>query len=203
MSNKKYRLPPRDSWLTLPPGGEVQLDDRIIKEWKKATRECREIRGNVLAACFEIEYLLDQVITETLIPSTTNNPDGRDIFDELFLKGPASNFRTKIDVLRKLRLRVDRLQSLIPEDMFRQLDAVRQLRNDFAHYPVTFEPSGEVPNQNLVPVLVSRRGRFILDNAFIQSEGANFTSVMAGLESAFKSLTPQPAEVDKAPDRGN
>ncbi|MDP1589951.1 MAG: hypothetical protein Q8M07_19520 [Prosthecobacter sp.] len=164
------------------------MDARLAEEWDKRTRECREIRGNVLATCFEIEYLLDQIIAEAIIPTATNNADGQSLLDELFLKGPATNFRTKIEILRKLRSNVALLEPLIPEDTIANLTAIRELRNDFAHYPVTFEPTGDAPNQTLIPLLVSRRGRFVLDNVFLEKQGKIFASTHSTLEDTVRVL---------------
>ena len=190
MPEIKHTIPPRDSWITLAPGAAIHMDERLGKEWQKLRRNCREIRGNVLAGCFEIEYTLDQVISEVLIPTSANLSESRDLLDELFLKGTGATFRSKIEVLRKLRARVSSLQSLLQEDIIAKLNAVREVRNDFAHYPVTFEPTGQPPQQNLVPVLISRRGRFALDDAFLKETGTLFGSVMSQLEAAVKSLLP-------------
>jgi hypothetical protein len=164
------------------------MDARLAEEWNKRKRDCREIRGNILATCFEIEYLLDQIIVEVLIPTAASNTEGQNLLDELFLKGPVTSFRTKIDVLRKLRSRVPRLQSLLPEDTITHLTSIRELRNDFAHYPVAFEPAGNPPQQTLLPLLISRRGRFVLDDTFLEEHGKIFGSTHSTLEAAVKSL---------------
>jgi hypothetical protein len=190
MPAAKPSLPSRDSWIQLSPGASVHMDARLAEEWGMRKRQCREIRGNVLATCFEIEYILDQIIAETLIPTSTDNTAGRDLLDELFLKGPATNFRAKIDVLRKLRGRVAHLQPLVPEDIFTRLTSVRELRNDFAHYPVTFEPTGAAPNQTLLPLLVSRRGQLVLDDAFLTQNGQLFGSTLSDLEAVLRALRP-------------
>ena len=190
MADMKHTIPPRDSWIQLSPGAQITIDARLAKEWKKRAQECREIRGNVLAKCFEIEYVLDRIIAETLMPSSIGNEEERDLFTVLFLKGPATSFRGKIDVLQKLWSQVPRLQAVLSKKIVTRLTAVREVRNDFAHYPVTFEPTGEPPNQTLLPVLVSRRGRFVLDEAFLHEQGENFDSVFRGLEGALKALRP-------------
>lgn len=205
MPETKEKIPPRDSWVTLAPGATVHIDERLGREWTRRTQECRGIRGNVLAKCFEIEYILDQVIAEVMIPTTEENADRRDMLDEFFLKGPPATFRNKIEVLRKLHSRVSRLQGLLPGDAFQRLTAVRELRNDFAHYPVTFEPVGEPPNQTLRPLLVSRRGRFVLDEVFLEEQSKIVGSIFADLEAAFKALMPSTGEgvqqADGADDR--
>jgi hypothetical protein len=187
-------IPPRDSWIELPPGASVTIDAKVGREWKAGVARCRSIRGNVLARCFEIEYVLDQVIGETLIPESEENADRRDLLDELFLKGPGVTFRSKIDTLGKLRGRVPKLEALLPADTVARLNFVRELRNDFAHYPVTFTPVGEPPNQRLQPVLVSRRGRFTLDDAFVTEQATKLDAVFTDLEAAFKNLKPDGAK---------
>lgn len=181
-------IPPRDSWIQLAPGASVQIDERLGQQWSKLTVQCREIRGNVLAKCFEIEYLIDLVIAETLIPASTNNQDGQQMFKDLLLKGPTISFRTKIELLRKLCHQVNRLKPLLPKNIFADLNSIRELRNDFAHYPVAFEPTGDPPDQTLLPLLVSRRGRFVLDDAFLKQYSQVFASTHTMLGNTFKAL---------------
>ena len=188
MPEEKRKIPPRDSWLTLAPGAAVHVDERFGKEWAKLTSDCLPVQGAVRAKCFEIEYVLDQVITRTLL---TADDDRRDLFDDLFLKGPGASFRNKIEVIRKLQARVQSLQSLLPTDIVDKLTTVRELRNDFAHYPVTFEPVGEPPNQTLRALLVSRRGTFVLEDNFLQKQEATFNHALGSLETAFKALQPE------------
>jgi hypothetical protein len=185
---EKHSTPARDSWIQLAPGAKVTIDARLGAEWMSLTQHCREIRGGVLARAFEIEYLVDQVIAEAVVPSSGGNAEGRRLLDAFFLKGPGNNFGRKIDVLRKLRDHVPRLQGVLSQDLFPQLTTVRDVRNDFAHYPVTFVPVGEAPNQSLSPILVSRRGRFLLDEAFLREHEQTFSVVLTGLERAFGSL---------------
>lgn len=64
----KKQIPPRDSWIRLAPGKAVMINERLTKELHKKTREWREIRGNILAACFELEHLLDQILCEVFFP---------------------------------------------------------------------------------------------------------------------------------------
>lgn len=188
MPNGKKSIPPRDSWLSLAPGASVQLDARLSQEWGRLREECRRIRGTILAHAFDVEYLLDQLIVETLMPASGPDPPERVLFDELFLKSPGAGFRNKVEVLRKLRAGLPRLREVLPDSVFGQLSRVRQVRNDFAHYPVTFIPTGDPPDQTLRPVLESRRGSFPLDGEFLDECGKTVHAAYATLEEAVKQL---------------
>lgn len=59
---------------------------------------------------------------------------------------------------------------------------VRDLRNRFAHYPVTFEPTGSVLNEELKAKLVCRDKTLILDQSFLDATSALFRVVTKDLE---------------------
>ncbi len=181
-------LPPRDSWIRVAPGASVEIDARLGSEWETQRRRCRELRGNVLAKSFELEYIVDQLITETLFPADSVPEDNRAAFDEAFLKNPSTGFRNKIEALRKLRAQLPRLQAALPEDVISRLNKVRDLRNAFAHYPVVFDVTGERPNQQLVAILETRRERFDLSDAFLREHDDDFRIAFSALEAAKAAL---------------
>jgi len=80
------------------------------------------------------------------------------------------------------------LQALIPPDLLKNLDEVRDLRNRFAHYPLTFEPRGSVPNQELHAQLVCRDKTLVLDQAFSDATSALFHLVTKELEEMLPRL---------------
>ncbi|HUU41995.1 MAG TPA: hypothetical protein VMW42_13750, partial [Desulfatiglandales bacterium] len=182
---KRRKLPPRDSWIALAPGESVALDPELMRKWDEKKRLHREIRGNYLAACFEIEYQLDLVLSEVFFPGldqtqdadkiqTTSNVEAReralalkDSFEEVLLKSGHLSFASKIDLLRKLADRINVLGNFVSKEVLTNLDKVRTARNTFAHYPITFKPSGKPPLQDLVPVLMSRETDIILDQSFL------------------------------------
>jgi hypothetical protein len=198
MADGKTELPPRDSWLSVAPGQELNIDAELLQKWNKQTRKYRELRGNILAACFGLEYSLDMALAEVFFPGldprTGNSQDSavsideenakalKGLFDELFLKSGSLPFKFKIDLLRRLTGRIGMLQASIPPDLLKNLDAVRDVRNRFAHYPVTFEPTGSVLNEELNAKLVCRDKTLILDQSFLDATSALFRVVTKDLE---------------------
>lgn len=202
MSQRK-KISPRDSWLQLAPGASVHLDERLAQIWNKKTHEFREVRGNILSACFEIEYTLDQILAEVFFPGLDKAPKEneqpsepasedalalKNLFDELFLKGNFVNFRTKIDLLRKLSSQIPTIKNLVPQDLVSRIDKVRDIRNRFAHYPVTFVPIGDIPNQDLAVHLDCRDETILLDQAFFSEYTDLFNSVGKDMSEIFKNL---------------
>lgn len=131
---KKEQPPPRDSWIRLAPDKAVTLDERLSKLWSQKTWEWREVRGNVLSACFEIEYLVDNVLCEILFPRIDRAPaekrvnnerietyadvtNVRQLFDGLFLKSGVISFNRKIDILRNLLAEMRTLQDLVSSEI--------------------------------------------------------------------------------------
>jgi hypothetical protein len=211
MSDKKTgrnrrRLPSKDSWIALAPGESAALDPELMRKWDEKKRLYREIRGNYLAACFEIEYQLDLVLGEVFFPGLDQALDAnrtqaasgneirddasnlKDSFDELLLKSAQLPFASKIDLLRKLTDRITILGNLVSKELITNLDTVRMARNRFAHYPITFRPSGKPPGQDLVAVLMSRDIDVTLDQSFLDEHSKLLGSVIVQLQEVLTKL---------------
>lgn len=206
---KREQLPPRDSWIRLAPGKAVTLDERLSKLWSQKTQEWREVRGNVLSACFELEYLVDNVLCEILFPRIDRAPaekrvnnerietyadvtNVRQLFDGLFLKSGVISFNRKIDILRNLLAEMRTLQDLVSSEIISKLNKIRDVRNRFAHYPVTFTPVGDPPNQELRASLVCTDKELILDDKFFEGYNPLFSSTFKEMEGFFKRLGANP-----------
>jgi hypothetical protein len=203
MADSKVELPPRYSWITVAPGEELHIDADLLQKWNEQTRKYRYLRGNILGSCFAFEYSLDLALDEVFfpgldVPSQNAKDSGvaihenakalKGLFDEFFSKSASLSFKFKIDLLRRLAGRIGVLQALIPSDLLNNLDAVRVLRNRFAHYPVTFERRGSVPNQELHAKLICRDETLILDQAFEDATSELFRSVTNELEEMLLKL---------------
>lgn len=206
MRKKKHKLPPKDSWITLRPGESVHVDAEFEKRWERQIKDFREVRGHFLASCFEIEYQVDLLLGEILFPGL-EGPDAnpadkvpitiesgkalKELFDELILKraslSPIS-FGFKIELLKEFSSQISILQSLLPEGFGTKLDKVRKIRNRFAHYPITFNPVGDPPNQSLSASLVCRDKTILLDVEFLNRYSKLFGDVTGGLEETLERL---------------
>ena len=141
MTDGPKRLPPHDSWIALAPGEQLVIDAALQEKWQSKTVAMRTLRGHVLALCFEVEFSLDNVIAYTLFPKAEAPPSDRrrEVFDELLLKGPSLRLQSKIELLRKMRARVDGLERVVSPELIKSLDEIRIIRNRFAHYPISFK----------------------------------------------------------------
>jgi hypothetical protein len=206
VKKRRTHLPPRDSWLSLGPGESVFMDAAFGKKWNEQTQAFRQVRGNFLAQCFDVEYLLDSVLCETLFPGsqhpgteiTDNAPVTvatmdilRDAFDELVLKVGSPSpvcFRFKIDLLKRLTSRIAVLESVVPKGLASRLEKIKDIRNRFAHYPVSFRPVGRPPSQDLSAELVCKDKTVQLDEAFFKKHSALRATVMSELEEVLGKL---------------
>jgi hypothetical protein len=193
MPDKPQSLPPSDSWITLAPGEQMTIDPTLQAKWHELTRRGREIRGNVLAHCFGVEFTLDSVISRTFFAEyKSSDPQASvrgDCFDECVLKGRNLNFAAKIDLLRKLRPRISELANALAEEILSTLNEVRDIRNRFAHYPITFRPAkGPTGELNLSMWLECRDRSIELTDGYLASAGQAIIATQSALESANKLL---------------
>lgn len=207
---RKRRLPPRDSWIRLAPGKGVCLDARLTKLWKKEESRWREVRGNILMACFDLEYLLDQVLCEVFFPGLNKAPSNnvaddystesyedakvlKNLFDDLFFKSALIPFSRKIELLKNLSLQIPILQKLMSQELVGKLHKIRDVRNRFAHYPITFTPIGDVPDQDLRVNLVCRDKELELNQEFFDEYEPLFSEAQSEMEAILKQLQENPS----------
>ncbi len=159
-----------------------------------------------MAQCFSVEFELDRMLSEIFFPGTdtpgshafqdSRARELREVFDDLFLKGNRLNFASKIQVLKSLRKRLARLDGATEAELIGRLEKLRNLRNRFAHYPVSFFPEQIEGRQTLVAKLVCRDKDIALDQAFFDEADADFRFVQERLQEALAALrgeTPSPA----------
>jgi len=192
MAEKPKKLPPHDSWITIAPGEKVEVDAAFQNKWRETTERLRAVRGHVLAACFEIEFSVDSLIAKAFFPEAAPEPseDHREYFDELLLKGPNLTFRSKIDLLGKMRTRFDSLAQVIASELVAKLHQVRDIRNRFAHYPVAFKQvktgSGEL---DISATLECRDASIELSSEYLEKLGALLGETQENLQNANKELS--------------
>jgi hypothetical protein len=166
-----------DEPLTAPEFSELRA------EWDRQAKACREIRADVLMRGFEIEQALDEFITESLLPADDIKDARREAFQDAFLKGSGSTLAAKIDRLKVIAQLLPLVAAVCTPELFRDLHAARQIRNDFAHYPIVFQVS-DGATKKLSPILCSRRGEVTLNRAFLKETWELLTSLAPRLKDA-------------------
>lgn len=150
---------------------------------------------------------LDRVLCELLFPSSDNSklqPTDtipvtaasvkclRALFDELVLKSssmPTISFSFKITLLGQFETRISTLKNVMPAGLVETLNAVRKIRNNFAHYPVVFMPRGAADDkQTLEPILCTHSAEIKLDQEFFERSALLFQKAIEGLRAVNEAL---------------
>jgi len=189
----KKNISPKDGWISLKPGAEVQLDDRLVKDWHSQTRKLRETRGNILAYTIEIELCLDQILNLLFFPKRESNEESSDeikkLFDVFILK--EKPFSSKIQLFKNLCSEHPLLNSAKDfnfKEILSDLDKIRDIRNRFAHNTVTFFPQGDIANQTLAAKLTCYDKDIDLDESYFKLSQVVFQKTMEFLDKLIKYL---------------
>lgn len=203
---KRQDIPPYDSWITIKPSESFTLNVKQKAEWDRLKQVMREYRGNILANSFQIEMALDRLLCEVLFPASDDpniKPDEpipltkasakslRSLFDEFVLKAgtmPTISFGYKIELLGNLADEIPTLGAVVPKNLIKTLNNLRRIRNNFAHYPVTFIPNGSASDQNLDIVLATHKAEYKIDNEYVARIDAIFKEADQGLTDANEAM---------------
>ena len=105
----------------------------------------------------------------------------------------SANFARKIQVFKVLS-KEPALSPVVSTQLVKNLDQVRDLRNRFAHYPITFDSCPPPSDQKLTAALVCRDKEIVLDDSFFKETDQLFASVRTDLDKVLTTLnTPPPA----------
>lgn len=198
MSSKKSNQPNRgkakppiqDGWIELAPGEKVMMDERLGKEWHQHGEKIKELRGRVLAACIQIELMLDSLLRHLFFPEhflkidqTKTDLKVSDL-SSLFLYEVIKDlsFNEKCRIFKKLSMQHNLLEGKDCKMLLVNLDKVRKVRNLFAHSAISFIPVGNLPNQILRPEGYSEGKRIVLDQEYIADCEKLFSQVIQSLE---------------------
>ena len=161
---------------------------------------------HILANSFQIEMALDRLLCEVLFPASDDpniKPDEtipltkasakslRSLFDEFVLKAgtmPTISFGYKIELLGNLADEIPTLGAVVPKSLIKTLNNLRRIRNNFAHYPVTFIPNGSASDQNLDIVLATHKAEYKIDNEYVARIDAIFKEADQGLKDANEAM---------------
>jgi hypothetical protein len=72
--------------------------------------------------------------------------------------------------------------------LIKTLNNLRRIRNNFAHYPVTFIPNGSAGDQNLDIVLATHKAEYKIDNEYVARIDALFKEADQGLKDANEAM---------------
>jgi hypothetical protein len=182
------------------------MNATVKTEWDRLKQVLREYRGNILAAAFEIEMQVDRLLCEILFPASDDQnikPDQnipltlgsaralRNLFDEFVLKAstmPTISFSYKIELLGNLAEHIGEVKAVVPRSLIKTLNKLRRIRNDFAHYPVTFIQNGPVGAQTFEVVLTTHKAEYKIDQAYFESTDAMFHEADEGLKAANEAM---------------
>ena len=182
-------LPPKDSWIELDPGTEFELNAKTQEEWLTKVQKFRRVRGNFLAACFDIEYTIDSIIGEVFFPKP--RPESLEIlkrlFDNIFLK--TRSFGKKTTLLENLLKELPTLANLIPKELIPELKDIIRMRNGFAHFPIIFKPIQTNDQQTIAPLLAVKYPPVPLDQSFFKKYGKSIPKVASVLSKALQTLS--------------
>ena len=77
----------------------------------------------------------------------------------------------------------------MPAGLVETLNAVRKIRNNFAHYPVVFMPRGAADDkQTLEPILCTHSAEIKLDQEFFERSALLFQKAIEGLRAVNEAL---------------
>lgn len=182
------------------------MDAKLKGEWNRLKQVLREYRGNILANAFQIEMQVDRLLCEILFPASDDpniKPEQnipltkgsatalRNLFDEYVLKAgamPTISFGYKIELLGNLAEQIGAVKAVVPPRLIKTLNNLRRIRNNFAHYPVTFVPKGPGGEQTLEIVLATHKAQYKIDQAYLDSTDAMFHEADEGLKVANEAM---------------
>lgn len=187
-------LPPKDSWIVLDPGTEFELDAKAEEEWLLQVQRFRRVRGNFLAACFDLEYTIDAIIGETFFskPRSESSENLKRVFDKSFLK--VRSFGKKLALLERLRKELPDLSTLITLELIAELKDLVEIRNGFAHFPIVFKPDDSDNFKTLSPQLALKYPPLKLDKSFFKKYGALIPKVSSALSKALQIINEDHSE---------
>jgi len=183
------------------------MDAKLNAEWHRLKQVLRGYRGTILANAFQIEMQVDQLLCEILFPASDDpniKPDQnipltkgsaralRNLFDEFVLKAgtmPTISFGYKIELLGNLAEQIGEVRAVVPPNLIKTLNNLRRIRNNFAHYPITFIPKkGPVGEQTLEIALATHKARYKIDQAYFERTDAMFHAADEGLKAANEAM---------------
>lgn len=182
------------------------MDATLKAEWDRLKQFLREYRGNILATAFQIEMQVDRLLCEILFPASDDpniKPEQnipltegsakvlRNLFDEFVLKAsamPTISFGYKIELLGNLAEQIGEVKAVVPPSLIKTLNNLRRIRNNFAHYPVTFIPKGTAGEQTHEIVLATHKAQYKIDQAYLDNTDALFQEADKGLNAANEAM---------------
>lgn len=181
-------LPPRDSWIELAAKTSYLFDvEEITKNQKEQTRQFHQIRGNLLAAGYNIERALDRLLLVIFVPPELHKKGPQaSLFDGYILKGHFMSFANKIETLKNVIPYAEDIDDDEGAEIVKRLNEVRTIRNNFAHYPIVFFAKGPEPIKNLLPVLKTKKSKIELNNEILDQYINLFDELGENLENVIR-----------------
>lgn len=208
-------MSPMDSWISVAPGKDIALNAVLQKKWIQKARDFRKMRGDILTASFEIEILLDEIISEVFFPGLNtapgdnvdaaelaayvNNSVLKSVFSRLFLKASSITFGRKVDLFNKTSNEVKALGNLRTAQLNDDLSEIINIRNAFAHSPITFEIAGDEANPDFAAVILKKPNIIELTQPVCEGYKTLIASAIAMLRDVFENLRANPSREGDSP----
>jgi hypothetical protein len=169
----------------------------ITQQRELLMQELSGFRGRMLGLCCDVESALDAMLirffhphlrvgtTEDDLPIVSDDPISS-MFRNLILC--KMQFNAKIRVLESLNNEVEGIQKLLPAPLLKQLDKVREFRNDLAHNPINLRLAGQKKKPYLKPVLCTPKKEIALTNDCQTEKWDLFENVRNDLQSVADEL---------------
>jgi len=196
--NKKSQPPIVDGWIELAPGAKVMVDERLDRDWQQQEKKIKELRGRTLAACIQIELMLDSLLQHLFFPEhlLKIDKDKGDLkvsdLSSLFLYEVIKDLSLsdKYRIFKKLSTQHKLIGDKDCKALLINLDKVRKVRNLFAHSAISFIPVGDPPKQELRPEGYSEGKRIIIDHEYLINCEQLFSQTIQLTDALLRAITP-------------
>lgn len=170
----------RDGWLNLSPNQGVMLTPELATSWQRQQRTLRQIRGNIIAETINIELAVDVAIREHFFPNPS--PSG------------SITFANKIKILKQLIKEMTSINEEERKRILALLKKVREIRNLFAHIPISFEPSQPPEPSKVTPYIIEKDKRTYLNDQYFVTLNQTFRECLIRVENITRRINKQPLQ---------
>lgn len=191
------RHPPGQDFAELTDNFDTDLEllrtAGMTKQYNELKADLLDFRGRILGLTCDVESQLDALLTRFFHPlikkdkvTWTEDPLAA-LFEDLVMKQQQLN--PKIRMLEAILEEVEHLRQLLPKDIVKRLDGIRELRNDLAHNPFNLKLIKK-DEPRLEPLLCTRKKDIVVTEAYRLQKVRLCEEACNALIAALYKLTP-------------